>query len=73
MSSAWDDPRRVLARHGLSPKKAFSQNFLVSRQVVEGIVRAIAPREGERVIELGPGLLGWGDAAARDHGRPTLS
>lgn len=53
---AWEDPRRVLARHGLSPKKAFSQNFLVSRQVVEGIVRAIAPRAGERVIELGPGL-----------------
>jgi 16S rRNA (adenine1518-N6/adenine1519-N6)-dimethyltransferase len=52
----WEDPRRVLARHGLSPKKAFSQNFLVSRHVVEGIVRAIAPREGERVIELGPGL-----------------
>ena len=53
---AWEDPRRVLARHGLSPKKAFSQNFLVSRPVVEGIVRAIAPRAGERVIELGPGL-----------------
>lgn len=52
----WEDPRRVLARHGLSPKKAFSQNFLVSRTVVEGIVRAIAPRPGERVIELGPGL-----------------
>ncbi|UJR79030.1 16S rRNA (adenine(1518)-N(6)/adenine(1519)-N(6))-dimethyltransferase RsmA [Sandaracinus amylolyticus] len=58
MSSApqWEDPRKVLARHGLAPKKAFSQNFLVSRHVVDGIVRAIAPRDGERVIELGPGL-----------------
>jgi 16S rRNA (adenine1518-N6/adenine1519-N6)-dimethyltransferase len=54
--SEWEDPRRVLARHGLAPKKAFSQNFLTSRHVVEGIVRALGIAEGERVVELGPGL-----------------
>ncbi|MDQ3033380.1 MAG: 16S rRNA (adenine(1518)-N(6)/adenine(1519)-N(6))-dimethyltransferase RsmA [Myxococcota bacterium] len=54
--SEWEDPRRVLGRHGLAPKKAFSQNFLVSRHVVEAIVRALGIAEGERVIELGPGL-----------------
>lgn len=53
---AWEDPRRVLARHGLSPKKEFSQNFLVSRSAVVAIVRAVAPAPGETVIELGPGL-----------------
>jgi 16S rRNA (adenine1518-N6/adenine1519-N6)-dimethyltransferase len=53
---AWEDPRRVLARHGLAPKRGFSQNFLVSRTVVEQIVVALAPAPGERVIELGPGL-----------------
>jgi 16S rRNA (adenine1518-N6/adenine1519-N6)-dimethyltransferase len=53
---AWEDPRRVLARHGLAPKRGFSQNFLVSRSVVERIVAALAPQPGEPVVELGPGL-----------------
>lgn len=52
----WEDPRRVLARHGLAPKRAFSQNFLVSRSAVEAIARATVTRPGETVIELGPGL-----------------
>lgn len=53
---AWEDPRRVLGRHGLAPKRGFSQNFLVARPVVERIAEAVAPRERERVVELGPGL-----------------
>jgi 16S rRNA (adenine1518-N6/adenine1519-N6)-dimethyltransferase len=53
---AWEDPRRVLARHGLAPKRGFSQNFLVSRSVVEQIVAALAPQPSEPVVELGPGL-----------------
>lgn len=53
---SWEDPRRVLARHGLAPKRGFSQNFLVSRTVVEQIVTALAPRQQETVVELGPGL-----------------
>ncbi|MBZ0120540.1 MAG: 16S rRNA (adenine(1518)-N(6)/adenine(1519)-N(6))-dimethyltransferase RsmA [Sandaracinaceae bacterium] len=51
----WEDPRRVLARHGLAPKKAFSQNFLVSRSAVEAIARAAVEGAGV-VVELGPGL-----------------
>jgi 16S rRNA (adenine1518-N6/adenine1519-N6)-dimethyltransferase len=46
----------VLARHGLAPKRGYSQNFLVARPVVERIAEAVAAREGERVVELGPGL-----------------
>lgn len=53
---AFEDPRRVLARHGLAPKRGFSQNFLVSRSVVERISEALAPLAGELVLELGPGL-----------------
>jgi 16S rRNA (adenine1518-N6/adenine1519-N6)-dimethyltransferase len=53
---AWEDPRRVLARHGLAPKRGFSQNFLVSKHVVDEIVAALAPAPNERVLELGPGL-----------------
>jgi 16S rRNA (adenine1518-N6/adenine1519-N6)-dimethyltransferase len=52
----WEDPRRVLARHGLAPKRGFSQNFLTARTVVDRIVEALAPAGGELVIELGPGL-----------------
>lgn len=51
----WEDPRRVLARHGLTPKRALSQNFLTSPHVVEQIADAVAPKDGERVLELGPG------------------
>lgn len=51
-----EDPRSALRRHGLSPKAAFSQNFLVSTSAVRTIVAAAAPRPGQRVIELGAGL-----------------
>ena len=53
---AWEDPRRVLARHGLAPKRGYSQNFLVARPIVERIADAVGAIEGERVVELGPGL-----------------
>lgn len=53
---AWEDPRRVLSRHGLRAKRGMSQNFLVSRSAVEKIAEALALAEGETVIELGPGL-----------------
>ncbi|MFK7992314.1 MAG: 16S rRNA (adenine(1518)-N(6)/adenine(1519)-N(6))-dimethyltransferase RsmA [Sandaracinaceae bacterium] len=53
---AWEDPRRTMKRHGLAPKRRFSQNFLVSRHAVDSIVRAVAPSPGQRCVELGPGL-----------------
>ena len=52
----WEDPRRVMRRHGLVPKRSFSQNFLVSRHAVDKIVEALAPRPDELTVELGPGL-----------------
>lgn len=52
----WEDPRRVLRRHGLEPKRGMSQNFLVARHAVDRIVEAVAPAAGETVVELGPGL-----------------
>ena len=53
---AWEDPRKALARHGLQPKRSFSQNFLVARSVVEAIAEAAVPASGAHVVELGPGL-----------------
>ena len=36
-------------------RKRFGQHFLVDRAAVEAIVAAIDPREGDRVVEIGPG------------------
>lgn len=41
---------------GHAPRKRFGQNFLVSQGVIRSIVDAIAPRPGELVVEIGPGL-----------------
>lgn len=38
------------------PRKRFGQNFLVSPGIVGKIVDAIAPRAGDTVVEIGPGL-----------------
>ena len=42
-------------------RKRFGQNFLHERGVIDKIVRAIAPKDGERIIEIGPGqgALTW--------------
>ena len=37
-------------------RKRFGQNFLVSPAIIQEIVDAIAPRAGETVVEIGPGL-----------------
>ena len=52
----WEDPRRVLARHGLNAKRRFSQNFLTSRSAIESIARALSLKANEPVVELGPGV-----------------
>ncbi len=38
------------------PRKRFGQHFLVDPAVLDRIVRAIAPRPGEPIVEIGPGL-----------------
>lgn len=38
------------------PRKRFGQNFLIDRSVIDRIVAAIAPRSGEMLVEIGPGL-----------------
>jgi 16S rRNA (adenine1518-N6/adenine1519-N6)-dimethyltransferase len=51
-----EDPRRVLARHGLRPKKSWGQNFLHDRSVLTRIVAAAAAGSDDVVIEIGAGL-----------------
>lgn len=43
-------PRAHIAR------KRFGQHFLVDPAVIDAIVRAVAPRPGEAIVEIGPGL-----------------
>ncbi len=51
-----DDPRRVLARHGLRAKKSWGQNFLHDRSVHGRIVAAAACTAEDVVVEIGSGL-----------------
>lgn len=46
----------VLRRHGLSPKKAFGQNFLVNDAIVQKILELAEVTDGDRVLEVGPGI-----------------
>jgi 16S rRNA (adenine1518-N6/adenine1519-N6)-dimethyltransferase len=55
MTDDFEDPRRVLARHGLSPKRSYSQNFLVSPRAVAAITKACQLKAGDAVVELGAG------------------
>ena len=47
--------REVIARHGLSARKALGQHFLLDQNLTSRIVRAAGPLEGACVIEVGPG------------------
>ncbi len=38
------------------PRKRFGQHFLTDDGIIDGIVRAIDPRPGQSVVEIGPGL-----------------
>ncbi len=38
------------------PRKRFGQHFLVDPDIIAGIIRAIRPRNGEHLVEIGPGL-----------------
>lgn len=37
------------------PKKHLGQHFLHDRGIIDSIVRAVAPRPGDRLVEIGPG------------------
>lgn len=49
-------PRAVAGGGGHIARKRFGQNFLVDQGVIADIVAAIAPKPGEAIIEIGPGL-----------------
>lgn len=50
------DIRRIAAEAGISPTKKFGQNFVIDPGTVRKIVREAGVSEGDRVLEVGPGL-----------------
>jgi 16S rRNA (adenine1518-N6/adenine1519-N6)-dimethyltransferase len=50
------DPRTILGRHQLKPKRSFGQNFLVAHPIVEKIAALCVVQEGALVVEIGAGL-----------------
>ncbi len=60
--------RALLERHDLAPSRALGQNFLCDPAMVDKIVRLAGVAEGDRVVEIGPGLgsltLGLASAGA---------
>lgn len=42
--------------NGFHPNKTLGQNFLIDRNILDGMVDASGVREGNRVLEIGPGL-----------------
>jgi 16S rRNA (adenine1518-N6/adenine1519-N6)-dimethyltransferase len=45
-----------MTMHSHIPRKRFGQHFLTAVDVIDRIVRAIDPKAGERLVEIGPGL-----------------
>ena len=56
MPSLAVETRAILRAHGLHPRKALGQNFLIDREALESVVRAADVQPGEAVLEIGPGV-----------------
>ncbi|MCS6798648.1 MAG: hypothetical protein NZ898_08965, partial [Myxococcota bacterium] len=54
--SGFEDPRAVLRRYGLRPRRALSQCLLVRPSVHAAIARAVGAGPGVRVCEIGAGV-----------------
>jgi len=56
VTSSPREAAELLARHGLSPRRAFGQNFVVDPNTVRRIARLSAVGAGDHVVEIGAGL-----------------
>lgn len=54
------------------PRKRLGQHFLREPAVIDAIVRAIAPRPGQAMVEIGPGLAALTQPLAERLGRLTV-
>jgi len=56
VSSSPREAAELLARHGLSPRRAFGQNFVVDPNTVRRVARLAGVGPGDHVVEIGAGL-----------------
>lgn len=54
------------------PRKRFGQHFLADHGIIDGIVNAIAPRPGDPMVEIGPGLAALTQPLVERVGRLTV-
>jgi len=54
------------------PRKRFGQHFLADQAVIDAIVRAIDPRPGQALVEIGPGLAALTGPLAERAGQLTV-
>jgi len=55
MAQTLSELRALLESQGFAPRKSFSQNFLVDRNIIQKIVDCAAIEPGDSVLEIGPG------------------
>lgn len=48
--------KKIISKHNFSPNKFLGQNFLIDRDILSKIIGAADIKEGDNVIEIGPGL-----------------
>ena len=67
-------PLRVFAvnRPTHIARKRFGQHFLTDQAIIDAIVRAIAPRAGDHMVEIGPGLAALTQPLVERLGRLTV-
>ena len=54
------------------PKKNLGQHFLTDRHIIDQIVRAVNPKPGDRLVEIGPGQGAITFPLLRKHGELTV-
>jgi 16S rRNA (adenine1518-N6/adenine1519-N6)-dimethyltransferase len=54
------------------PRKRFGQHFLADASIIDAIVREIAPKPGEPMVEIGPGLAALTQPLVERLGRLTV-
>ncbi|TNF59158.1 MAG: 16S rRNA (adenine(1518)-N(6)/adenine(1519)-N(6))-dimethyltransferase RsmA [Burkholderiales bacterium] len=54
------------------PRKRFGQHFLTDSAIIDAIVREIAPRAGDAMVEIGPGLAALTQPLVERLGRLTV-
>jgi 16S rRNA (adenine1518-N6/adenine1519-N6)-dimethyltransferase len=54
------------------PRKRFGQHFLADQAIIDAIVRAIAPKHGQTMVEIGPGLAALTQPLVERLGRLTV-